>query len=147
MRSAAFSASVEVPHPPETVFAYLSDPRNRPEWQSSLMSVTVRDRGEPRVGMTWRETTLVGVRPRLEITELAPYRRWAERGRWYGVSATLALHFTAVPGGCRIDADGAVSGSGPWAVAALAAGRLAGRAIAADLNRAGRVLTRGARRG
>ena len=147
MRSAAFSASVELPHPPETVFAYLADPRNRPEWQSSLMSVTVVDRGEPRVGMTWRETTVVGVKPRLEIVEMAPYERWAERGRWYGVGATLRLGFTAVPGGCRVDADGEVSGRGPWAVAAVAAGRLAGRAIAADLTRAGRVLTRRAPRG
>ena len=41
-----------MPHPPETVFRYLVDPRNRPEWQASLLSVTLRDRGEPTVPTT-----------------------------------------------------------------------------------------------
>jgi hypothetical protein len=76
----------------------------------------------------------------LETTELVPFRVWAERGHWRGVSATLALHFTDVVGGCRVRADGEVSGSGVWAVPATAAGLLASAAIAADLRKAGRIL-------
>ncbi|PVG84856.1 polyketide cyclase [Nocardioides gansuensis] len=131
-----------MPHPPEVVFTYLADPRNRPEWQASLTSVTLTDRSEPHVGMTWRESTLVGVRPRLEITHLEPCRLWAERGRWHGVTATLALRFTAIPGGTRVRADGEVTARGPWGAAAAAAGRLASRAVKADLERAARVLAR-----
>jgi uncharacterized protein YndB with AHSA1/START domain len=132
----------DLPHPPERVFRYLVDPRNRPEWQASLLSVTIRDRGEPRVGMTWRDNTMAGVRPRLEITALEPFRMFAEEGRWRGVEATLEMRFTAIPQGCRVAVDGAVSGSGPWALPARAAGRLAGRAIRHDLRRAGDILTR-----
>ena len=130
-----------VPHPPREFFAYLADPRNRPEWQASLLSVTMRDRGEPRVGLRWRETTVVGVRPRLEITVLEPYRRWAERGTWHGVEADLELRFTAVGSGCRVRALGEVRGRGPWAApAAVAAATSAGAAIAHDLGRAARIL-------
>lgn len=124
----------------EVAFRYLADPRNRPEWQSSLLSVDVSEDEEPHLGQTWSETTAVGVRPHLETTVFAPFRDWAETGHWRGVSATLALHFTEVPGGCRVRATGDVSGQGPWAVPAGAAGLLASKAIAADLRKAGRIL-------
>jgi hypothetical protein len=78
----------------------------------------------------------------METTELTPFRVWAERGHWRGVSATLALHFTDTPHGCRVRAEGEVAGRGPYAVPATLAGLLASRAIAADLRRAGRLLSR-----
>jgi hypothetical protein len=95
---------------------------------------------EPHLGQTWRETTAVGVRPHMETTELTPFRVWTERGRWRGVGATLTLHFTDVVGGCRVRADGEVTGSGGWALPAGAAGLLASQAIAGDLRKAGRIL-------
>ena len=61
-------------------------------------------------------------------------------GTWRGVEATLRLRFTETAHGCRVRADGEVSGSGVWALAAGSAGLLAGRAIAADLGNAGRVM-------
>ena len=136
------SATVDLPVPAEAAFRYLSDPRHRPEWQSSLRSVEVPADEEPHLGQTWSETTAVGVRPHLETVELTPYEVWAERGRWRGVSATLALHFTDTPHGCRIDATGEVAGRGVYAVPASLAGLLASRAIAADLRKAGRILSR-----
>ena len=125
------------------MFRYLADPRNRPEWQSSLLSVTLLDRGEPRVGMSWRDNTMVGMRPTMEITELQPFRLWAEEGGWRGVRATLTLRFTAITPGCRVDALGSLSGDGAWAVPVRAAGKVAGPAIRHDLARAGEILTRG----
>jgi hypothetical protein len=80
---------------------------------------------------------VVGVRPSLEVVELVPFRSWAERGTWRGVQASLRLRFTATRGGCRVTAEGEVSGSGVYAVAAGSSGVLAGRAIAADLRTAG----------
>lgn len=94
------------------------------------------------MGLTWRDNTLAGIRPRLEITELEPFRRFAESGRWRGVHATLEMRFTATGQGCRVTVLGEVSGSGPWSVPARAAGRIAGRAIRHDLHRAGEILTR-----
>ena len=130
-----------MPHPPRTAYTYLADPRNRPEWQSSLLSVTLRERSEPYAGMRWRETTVVGVRPRMEIVEMAPYRLWTERGTWHGVTAVLTLRFTAVGEGCRVRATGEVTGSGAWSLAALSSGWLASSAIGADLRRASRILS------
>lgn len=139
MSGAGFLAEVDLPVAPEVVHAYLADPRNRPEWQSSLLSVDAPD-VEPHVGLRWRERTAVGVRPRLEITEMDPPRTWAEHGRWRGVSATLRLVVSPAPGGSRVEARGRVEGAGAWAVPARLAGMLAGRAIASDLRRAGRIL-------
>ena len=124
------------------MFRYLVDPRNRPEWQASLLSVTIPDRGEPRVGMTWRDNTLAGVRPRMEITGLEPFRVFVERGRWHGVEATLEMRFTAISGGCRVTVHGEVEGDGRWRLPARFAARLAGPAIRHDLKRAGEILTR-----
>ncbi|WP_210649413.1 SRPBCC family protein [Nocardioides sp. SYSU D00065] len=135
------AATVELPVSAEVAFRYLCDPRHRPEWQSSLRSVEVPADEEPHLGQTWRETTSVGVRPHLETTDLAPFRLWGERGRWRGVSATLTLHFTELPAGCRVRAEGEVTGRGAWSLPATAAGLLASRAIGADLRRAGRILS------
>jgi hypothetical protein len=106
--------------------------------------VTLRDReAEPHVGMTWRDTTFAGVRPTVRLTAVEPFRVWAEAGHWHGIEAELTMRFTATAGGCKVTATGSVSGSGPWALPALAAGRLAGPAIRGDLRRAGEILTRG----
>ena len=140
--SRTIAATVDMPVPAEVAFRYLADPRNRPEWQSSLRSVEVPPDEEPHLGQSWRETTSVGVRPHLETTELTPFKVWAERGHWRGVTATLALQFTETPRGCRVRAEGEVSGSGLWAAPAAAAGLLGSAAIASDLRRASRVLSR-----
>lgn len=140
MSGRTFTADVQMPVPSAVAFRYLVDPRNRPEWQSSLRSVDVPADEEPHLGQAWRETTAVGVRPHMETTELTPYRVWTERGTWRGVTATLTLHFTDTAGGSRVRAEGEVSGRGPWSVPASAAGLLASAAIAADLRKAARVL-------
>ena len=140
--SRSISATVEMPVPAEVAFRYLADPRHRPEWQSSLRSVEVAADEQPHLGQAWRDVTSVGVRPRLETTELTPFKVWAERGEWRGITATLALHFTETPQGCRVRAEGEISGRGPWAAPAAVAGLLASAAIASDLRRASRILSR-----
>ena len=87
--------------PVEEAFAYLADPRNRPEWQSSLRSVEMLDDGEPRVGMRWRDHTVVGLVPQMEITTLEPGELWVEKGHWRGViQAILTLGFEPTATGC-----------------------------------------------
>ena len=63
------------------------------------------DQGEPRVGMRWRDLTGPGFRPEMEITELVPYRVWAETGTWRGRHRRPALRFTAVGAGTRVAAE------------------------------------------
>ena len=98
---------------------------------------------EPRVGLRWQETTSVGVRPQMEITELEPCRTCGpSAAAGAGSTATLTLRFARTPRGCRVDISGDVSGRGPWAVPAAVAGRLAGIAVAADVRKAGEILAR-----
>ena len=113
----AISATVELPVTAEAAFRYLCDPRNRPEWQSSLRSVEVPPDEEPHLGQAWRETTSVGVRPHMETTELVPFRVWTERGTWRGVErhALAALHRRdrRLPGAGRRHGRGTRSLGGP----------------------------------
>ena len=88
----------------EVAFDYLADPARRPEWQSSLARVEDVD-GEPRVGQTWTDVTKPGLRPRMETTVFDRPHRWAERGTWRGITATLLLEFVPTPTGCDVRAD------------------------------------------
>ena len=133
---AAFSVTLDLPHPAERLFRYLAEPRNRPEWQSSLKAVIDVDPGEPHEGMRWRDVTKLGVKPEMRLTELVPYRTISEVGTWHGVEGLLTLRFVQVGSGTRLTAEGKLLGTGAFAVAAALAGRLAPGAIKADLRRA-----------
>jgi uncharacterized protein YndB with AHSA1/START domain len=128
-------SAVGFPVPREVAFDYLTDPRRRPEWQSSLARVEQVD-GEPRVGQTWVDVTRPGLRPRMETTVLDRPRRWTETGSWQGFSATLTLTFADAPAGCDVVATVSLEGRGRWALLARALGRLAPHAVRSDLRRA-----------
>ena len=128
----------------EVAFDYLADPRNRPQWQSSLLSIKMDDPrsfDEPTVGTTWVDSTIGGVRPRMEITECDPPTRWAEVGHWAGITGRLLLEFAPAGRSCIVTATGSVEGTGWWRFPARAASTVAGAAIGSDLRRAGRVLS------
>ncbi|WGY01386.1 SRPBCC family protein [Nocardioides sp. QY071] len=121
---------VAFPVPADRAFAYLEDPRNRPQWQSSLRAVAdVR-----RQGTAWTDVTVVpGVRPRMRTTLAEPPYRWVEEGELGPFRARLELRFTATgDGGCTVSADFAVRGLGLGRL--LTAG--ARPAVVADLRRA-----------
>jgi len=82
---------VAAPRP--RVFAYLADPRNRPEWQASLARVELLDDGPPRVGMRWVDHLRGGPSFGLRITELVPDERWAEEGTTGPVRAGVTMSF------------------------------------------------------
>ena len=126
--------------PVHEAFRYLADPRNRPEWQSSLRSVELIDEGEPRLGLRWRDHTAVRMAPEMVITELEPDVLWAESGRWRAIGADLTLRFAPHRGGCSVDVEFSVTGDGylrPVGWMASMAGLLA---VRSDLRRAGRIL-------
>ena len=103
----AFTTTVDLPQSPKVLFTYLVEPRNRPEWQASLLSVRLDERdAEPAVGLTWQDTTVVGVKPAMEITELVPYRVFSERGRWAGVEGSLTMRFVGTGQGVPSDRRG-----------------------------------------
>lgn len=130
------------PVPADRAFAYLADPRNRPEWQSSLRSVAdvaAADGDVAAAGTTWTDVTVVpGIRPRMRTTESEPPRRWVEEGTCGPFRARLELVLTPEGAGCRVVADFEVTGV---AVGALIT-RGSRAAVTADLRNAGRVLGR-----
>jgi uncharacterized protein YndB with AHSA1/START domain len=136
-----FSISVDLPHPPPTLFRFLADPHNRPLWQASLRSVTDVDAGEPRAGMQWRDVTRFGVRPWMELTDLVPFRVIGEAGNWHGVDGILTLRFLKIQQGTRVTAEGRLIGHGPFAVAAAVTGKWTPETIRKDLLRASDILT------
>ena len=136
-----FSVQLELPHPPPTVFRFLAEPRNRPLWQASLRAVSDVDDGDPRPGMCWVDVTKVGLRPRMRITELTPYRLLTEVGTWRGVDGVLRMRFVRTQQGTRLTAEGQLTGHGPFALAASVTGRWAPETIRKDLRRACDVLT------
>ena len=142
MTRVEFATTVDMPHPPQVAFTYLVDPRNRPEWQASLVSVRLERRDQqPEVGMAWRDTMVIGVKPAMEITELVPYRVFAEHGRWGGVEMDLLIRFVATGEGCRLRAEGRLQGAGIWSAPVRVGALVASRSVASDLHRAARVLS------
>jgi uncharacterized protein YndB with AHSA1/START domain len=139
-RAGTLTTHVEYDVPVDVAFAYLADPRNRPEWQSSLRSVDLIDDGAPRVGMRWRDLTSARIAPEMVITEMEPDVLWAETGRWKAIEAELTLGFAPRPGGCRVAVAFGVRGRGllrPIGWAATGAGLFA---VRSDLRKAGRIL-------
>ena len=134
-----FTVGVDFPTSDERAYRYLSEPRNRPAWQASLRRVTeVRGHGEP--GTTWVDVTAAGIRPRLEVTAAAPYRRWQERGTWRGVCAILTLRFAQTgPTHTRVVATVEVETPALLRPVALALMVVGPPALRSDLARAARL--------
>jgi hypothetical protein len=126
--------------PPDVALAYLSDPVNRPEWQSSLRRVELLDPGAARPGQRWRDHTAVGVVADMATTELTDHT-WTESGSWRGITADLTLRLEAHGAGSRVHVDFAVRGRGPWAPVGAAAALVGLPAVRADLAGAGRILS------
>ncbi len=132
--------SVDFEVPVAVAYAYLADPRNRPEWQSSLKRVEMLDEGEPRVGMRWRDHTAARIVPDMEITVLEPGEVWTEIGTWRAISALLRLTFDPTASGCTVKVAFRVSGRGllaPVGWLATAAGVLP---VLSDVRHAARIL-------
>ncbi|MFC6152740.1 SRPBCC family protein [Nocardioides yefusunii] len=133
---------VLLPVGPEQAFDYFADPRNRPQWQSSLRAVVFS--GDPADGFgpgtCWVDVTRPGLRPSMQTTLAVPGERWAETGRWRGFAADLVLAFAPVPTGCsvavtfRVRAPRWLPGLGSLLT------RAAVPMVVADVRRAGEIL-------
>ena len=94
-----------LPSPISEVFAFLSDPRNRPVWQRSLDRVEMLTDGPPRVGTRWREWPLLLGEVSLEIVEFETDRVWAERGTSNKGQLDLLLGFEQAGAETRLSVD------------------------------------------
>jgi hypothetical protein len=131
------SGTVRFDVPDAVAFDYLVDPRNRPQWQSSLRRVQDVE-GDVRVGQTWTDVTVPGLRPAMRTTVLERPRLWAESGTWRFVRADLTLHFTPVGGrACDVRFEFEIHAVGPLGRAASV---VSTPAVRGDLRRAARIL-------
>jgi uncharacterized protein YndB with AHSA1/START domain len=146
---ARWDPTVFVAAPRPTVFDYLADPRNRPEWQASLARVELLDEGPPRVGMRWVDHVrgvgpLRGPRFRLAISELVASTRWAETGRTGPLTADVTLLFEdAVRDGIRgtlVRLEVRVRGRGAGRPLGWLATAVLSTAVRVDLPRLARVV-------
>lgn len=140
MKAEAARFAVEFDVPAEVAFAYLVDPANRPQWQSSLRRVEDVRPATPGVGQTWTDVTSPGLRPAMETTAFEPSTIWTERGTWRGISAELTLRFVSRPGGCTVSAEALVRGAGLLRPLGPVITRAAGFAVPGDLRRAAALL-------
>ncbi len=131
--------------PVEVAFDYLVDPRNRPEWQSSLRRVELLD-DRVAVGQRWVDVTRVGIRARMSLVEVNRPQMWSEWGEWRDrVRARLTLAFLPVGAhGCVVVPDLVLGVDGALGGLAARLLQLAARsAVRADLRRAARILSAG----
>ena len=123
--------------PVEVAFDYLTDPRNRPEWQPSLRAVEVLDEAVG-LGQRWIDITRPGLRPAMRTIEIDRPHSWAEVGQWRGVEALVRLRFTPTAGGCRVDLEAKVTGYG---LLGGVLNRIGLRVGGQDLKRASRIVS------
>jgi uncharacterized protein YndB with AHSA1/START domain len=144
--SPRYGGRVEFEVPLEIAFDYLADPRNRPQWQSSLARVELLDGGAPRVGMRWRDHTRARIVPEMEITAFDRPRVWAESGHWRGIRAVLSLDLSPSESGCSVEVGFQVAGRGLLRPVGWLTTRVGGRPVLADVRRAARILSERERR-
>jgi carbon monoxide dehydrogenase subunit G len=97
------------------VFAYLANPRNLPEWQSSVLETRMEAEGPVAVGSRWTEVRRVLGRKMeagVEVTEYEPDRRFSLRSVAGPVRFLVEHTLEEAEGGTRIHIVGQGEQSG-----------------------------------
>jgi uncharacterized protein YndB with AHSA1/START domain len=117
-----------LPAPPERVFALLSDPARRPEWQENTGDVELLTPPPTGLGSRWRETQRGVGRVEMEVVGFTPGALWEEAGRAEsgGGRITIAL---------RPEGDGATRARVTVELTLRGARRLMGAALAPMVRR------------
>jgi len=79
----SLSTTIEVDRPPETTFAYVTDPARFAEWQENVVAGHMDDDGPVAVGSRCQTTRRIGFAERpitAEVTHVDPPRTWGVRG-------------------------------------------------------------------
>ena len=86
-----FEITLQSSAPPEAIFALLSEPRLRPQWQRSLDTIEDLSAGPTGRGTSWSEQPKGGPRFRMRVCAYRAPRRWAESLRSRFARGIVAL--------------------------------------------------------
>jgi uncharacterized protein YndB with AHSA1/START domain len=139
-----FDLAVDITRPPEDVFAFLTDVKNLPQWQSSAVSAEAE--GPMHTGTRIRERrTFAGrdVRTTLEVVTYEPPRRFDVESRSGPVS--FAIHHTleARADGTHLAVDVEVKVGTMMRIAAAGPLKVAEREFRSDFERLKLILESG----
>lgn len=101
---ATISETIEVDRPPETVFAYVTDPARFGEWQENVTGGHLDADGPPAVGDTCRTVRRIGFAQRpvtSVITSIDPPKSWSVRGTDGPIRAEVDVTVRPLDGGSR----------------------------------------------
>jgi uncharacterized protein YndB with AHSA1/START domain len=93
---------IDVPAPPEKVWAWLVRAPTWPQWYSNAKNIVLEGNGTELTGGTSFRWTTFGVRLRSTVREFAPPSRLAWDARGSGVEAYHAWLLTPTPQGCHV---------------------------------------------
>ena len=83
-----------LPHSVDRVFAVMTDPARRPEWQENTHDVKLEADGPVAVGTRWTEEQRGVGHVEAEVTALEPGRLYAERGDTSSGTGRVTVTFT-----------------------------------------------------
>jgi uncharacterized protein YndB with AHSA1/START domain len=95
-----FTNTITIERPPTTVFAYLANLENLPQWNYALAETRQLTPGSPGVGTRYRQTRTIPVHAEesLEITELTPNHKLTIQGTLNSLPAVLSYTLNATDG-------------------------------------------------
>ncbi|RZU12605.1 carbon monoxide dehydrogenase subunit G [Kribbella rubisoli] len=130
-----FTNTITIERPPATVFAYLLNLENIPQWNYALSETRQLTPGPPAVGTRYLQTRTIPVHTEesLEIVELIPGKQLTVQGTLNSFPAILSYSVDAADGGTILTNAVDLQPSGPLKLLApIAHGRIKS-AVAANL--------------
>jgi carbon monoxide dehydrogenase subunit G len=128
--------SETIARPQEEVFAYLADPTNQRQWQSSVSDVRVE--GPLAVGSRWVEVrTFMGrsEEQEVEVVELQPPSRFTVQTLSGAIRFRFQHQLSPANGGTRLDLVGEGEAAGFAKIAGPLAKRKVNKELTADFGR------------
>ena len=129
---------IEIRRPVETVFAFVANPRNAPQWEGTVKEVRVTPDGPPAVGtQAKRVGSFLGVKLEAtnEITALEHNRSLSFKGTSGPASMEGTFRFEAVGEGTRLSGTFQVEPGGLFKMAGPLFASQARKQMEADLQR------------
>ena len=101
---ARIEESIEIKRPVDKVFAYTTDAKSWPKWQSFILEAEQTSQGQIGIGTTFKGTNrMMGLRVEwaAKVTEYEPNRRWGKNITFWSTIIEEHLIFDPIEGGTK----------------------------------------------